>query len=427
MPDINKKIEQFEWKHWLERPYGIFISTLIYSGASQKYFKNVGLPGFGYYANLYQYPNIYFSEKIVLENQKILNRYFKNHNIFDVSNALQKSHQQNIKKTHKIINDKSLLAEEKLSEVREILRSYYPFLYFILNLEKYYNDRIAKEVPPFIKTDINKFIGDTSVPRKKNAYSGMLAMLESGKPLELVKKKYSWLKSRDGFTDTYTIAELKEIKRNIKIENKARVAIPEPLKGLCDELKELVYFRTDRTDKYYETLALSQEVFKEVAGHLNISFRELENYDAESIINGHPKKFDKPYSYFHLNGEIIIKKGQFIKFSKILNTEVRGTSAFDGKVQGRVKIVHNPKEINKVNPGDILVTQMTFPAFISAMQKAAAFITDEGGITCHAAIIAREMKKPCIVGTKIATKVLKDGDMVEVDAERGVVTIIKKQ
>jgi pyruvate,water dikinase len=60
------------------------------------------------------------------------------------------------------------------------------------------------------------------------------------------------------------------------------------------------------------------------------------------------------------------------------------------------------------------------------MKKAIAFITDEGGITCHAAIIARELKKPCIIGTKIATKVLKDGDLVEVDANKGVVKIIKK-
>ena len=68
---------------------------------------------------------------------------------------------------------------------------------------------------------------------------------------------------------------------------------------------------------------------------------------------------------------------------------------------------------------------MTTPDYIPAMKKAAAFVTDEGGITCHAAIIAREMKKPCIVGTKIATQILHDGDLVEVDADKGVVRIIK--
>ena len=69
---------------------------------------------------------------------------------------------------------------------------------------------------------------------------------------------------------------------------------------------------------------------------------------------------------------------------------------------------------------------MTFPAFLPAMKKAAAFITNEGGITCHAAIVAREMKKPCIIGTRIATKVLHDGDLVEVDANKGLVMILKK-
>ena len=68
-----------------------------------------------------------------------------------------------------------------------------------------------------------------------------------------------------------------------------------------------------------------------------------------------------------------------------------------------------------------MVATMTFPNFIPAMEKAAAFVTDEGGILCHAAIVAREMKKPCIIGTKIATQVLKDGELVEVDANKGIV------
>lgn len=75
--------------------------------------------------------------------------------------------------------------------------------------------------------------------------------------------------------------------------------------------------------------------------------------------------------------------------------------------------------------GEILVTVMTSPDFMVAAKKAAAIVTDEGGITCHAAIVSREMKIPCIIGTKIATKVLKDGDIVEVDADKGVVRKIK--
>lgn len=108
-------------------------------------------------------------------------------------------------------------------------------------------------------------------------------------------------------------------------------------------------------------------------------------------------------------------------------TELKGTAASRGKVTGRARILNdfNDPRATSFQAGDILVTSMTRPEFLPLMKLAAAFVTDEGGITSHAAIVAREMKKPCIIGTKIATQVLKDGDMVEVDAERGIVRILK--
>lgn len=102
-------------------------------------------------------------------------------------------------------------------------------------------------------------------------------------------------------------------------------------------------------------------------------------------------------------------------------TELKGQVAQKGKVRGAVRIVKNKRQMENVAEGDILVSPMTTPDFLPAMKKAAAFVTDEGGIMCHAAIVAREMKKPCVIGTKIATQVLKDGDLVEVDAEKGIV------
>lgn len=106
---------------------------------------------------------------------------------------------------------------------------------------------------------------------------------------------------------------------------------------------------------------------------------------------------------------------------------VKGFSANTGMVQGTVKIILSSKDFYKFNPGDILVTTMTSVDFVPIMGKAAAFVTNEGGITSHASIVAREMNKPCIIGTKIATKVFKDGDLVEVDADKGVVRIINKK
>ncbi len=105
--------------------------------------------------------------------------------------------------------------------------------------------------------------------------------------------------------------------------------------------------------------------------------------------------------------------------------KLTGTIAFPGKVRGRVKLVMVPADIAKVNAGDILVSSATNPNLLLAMKKAAAFITDTGGIICHAAIVSRELKKPCIVGTQIASQVLHDGDRVEVDADRGIVRLLK--
>lgn len=105
---------------------------------------------------------------------------------------------------------------------------------------------------------------------------------------------------------------------------------------------------------------------------------------------------------------------------------IKGTIAQKGLVQGKVKIVLLKMEGVKVDQNDILVTSMTNPDYVPFMKIAGAIVTDEGGITCHAAIVARELKKPCIIGTKIATKVLKDGDLVEVDADTGVVKVLKR-
>jgi pyruvate,water dikinase len=84
-------------------------------------------------------------------------------------------------------------------------------------------------------------------------------------------------------------------------------------------------------------------------------------------------------------------------------------------------VLAGPKEIGKIQKGDILVTEMTTPDFVPAMKKAVAIVTNSGGMTCHAAIVSREMGIPCIVGTKNATQVLKDGIFITVDATRGIV------
>lgn len=100
---------------------------------------------------------------------------------------------------------------------------------------------------------------------------------------------------------------------------------------------------------------------------------------------------------------------------------VRGLPASPGVASGIVRLILDPSQLHKLNPGEILVTKMTNPDYVPAMRKASAIITDEGGLTCHAAIVSRELGIPCIVGTGNATTSLQEGELVTVDAINGVV------
>ena len=108
-------------------------------------------------------------------------------------------------------------------------------------------------------------------------------------------------------------------------------------------------------------------------------------------------------------------------------TEIEGMTANTGRVRGYVNVTMSAKEAKNIKKGEILVTSMTSPDFIAGIKNAAAIVTNEGGVTCHAAIISREFGIPCVIGTKIATQILKTGDYVEVDGVHGAVRILKKK
>ncbi len=100
---------------------------------------------------------------------------------------------------------------------------------------------------------------------------------------------------------------------------------------------------------------------------------------------------------------------------------LKGIAASAGKVIGKVRIVQGATDTKNFKDGDVLVSKMTDPTMVIMMSKASAIITDTGGLTCHAAIVSREMGIPCIVATKEATKILKNGDKVLVDGDKGAI------
>ena len=132
--------------------------------------------------------------------------------------------------------------------------------------------------------------------------------------------------------------------------------------------------------------------------------------------------FDRDTKEFYfLQSRPITTLGDKEEKEEKLITLVKGLPASPGIGRGKVKLIKDISEINLVEEGDVLVTAMTNPDMVPAMRKCAGVVTDEGGRTCHAAIVSRELQIPCIVGAKTATKTLKTGDTVTVDAVRGIV------
>lgn len=182
--------------------------------------------------------------------------------------------------------------------------------------------------------------------------------------------------------------------------------------------------------------------WQEIGSRLNFTVEEV-NYliEPELVVALHEGKDMRDivkarrerYAHLLKEGELSVYGGEnakkieaLVKNKNETTSSIKGFSACKGKVCGKINIIYHQEEFSKFEKGDILVTAMTHPEFLVIMKKAAAIVTDEGGITCHAAITSRELKIPCIIGTKIATRVLKDGDMVEVDANKGIVKIIKR-
>jgi len=216
-------------------------------------------------------------------------------------------------------------------------------------------------------------------------------------------------------------------------------------KKLFQVASNCVHIKGYRKSALFLSMYTMEKFFKEMGKRLGLSLNQLRQLFPWEIKDALLKKSftanqlnDRHnFGLIYLNGkklEIhtgkrakdIINNLNLEKIKEEKINELSGTCACPGKVKGTVKIINIPQDMGKMNKDDILVSITTNPNLVSAMKKAAAIVTNAGGLTCHAAIVSRELKIPCVVGTKIATKVLKDGDLVEVDAERGVVKILRK-
>ncbi len=267
--------------------------------------------------------------------------------------------------------------------------------------------------------------------------------------LRLVKKELSnkVSKSEKLFEKLCTTGIHSELGGKSNKKEKQKIGdLLKPLKRYSDLYTHILWLRQMMGYRNREAVAIhthyeqASKFFNELSCRLDISQNDFWYLSKEEIVGGLQKKVNvKPIIQERKRGGFTIKQvGRKIKVLTGVRPEdlhegvfpvgmkeVKGSPAFVGKATGKVQIVLNPAAA-QMETGSILVTHMTTPDFVSIMRRVGAIVTDEGGLLCHASIVARELKKPCIVGTKFATQVLKDGDLVEVDANKGIVKILKR-
>ena len=255
---------------------------------------------------------------------------------------------------------------------------------------------------------------------------------------ELIKDLKEYVIKDDHF-DFTSKEDLENNKEKIK-KLKDELNLSEELRMYLDLTEFVSYWQDDRKVKILKGAWIVDKYAYALANKLNMKVENVkylvpEEFDNLNNISEDELSKRREASVYLFNDQdlCILSGSDFNKFEMELEKhkhdddmkEFSGMCASIGKTIGRVHVCLTPDKIAEVQDGDILVTTMTRPEFLPAMKKSSAVITDEGGLTCHAAIVSRELKIPCVIGTKIATKVLKTVDLVEVNASHGLVKILK--
>jgi phosphohistidine swiveling domain-containing protein len=372
----------------------------------------------------------------------------------------------------------------------QFMQKYIDFLLFNAAIEcsdmittYYLRDMVKKELPNCSQDELTKIIIDVTSPKELSfmedeRISFLTLCLENYEDIRdnklTIRLKEQLKKHSQRFYFVLNnFKEVKELDSNYFLEKAKEETDKEKLKheldGLRNKAKKVEENQKEIFKKYNfsediklhfkvvsilgesiderkeKMLTATHFIFKycsEIAKRFNIELTDILDCTYEEIIemllkNKKPDKTlvkkRRELSIFAIKKEgavwLFDKEAEAIldKALPKASDEITGqvASAPVDKISGKVQVIFDVSE-KDFKEGNILVTTMTRPEFVPLMRKASAVITDEGGITSHAAIISRELRIPCIIGTKIATKALKDGDLVEVDVKKGIVKILKK-
>lgn len=356
----------------------------------------------------------------------------------------------------------------KLADLQKLYQSFLPlyeeiahiYTVMLFTVVEYWQEDFSNLLEKLIRQNHlnnlkDKIYNSALQPIKKTALSKIKDELASGADPLVVLKKYQFLR-------TWTLVWYKELGRRWIMEiteqnnnlQKDLFSSRELIKLLNPSVQEkkifgiapsMVYLKDYRDEIRRRFAYLWSETFHDIAKQCRVEYDDLgylSIYEIAELFSG--GNFQKTINRRKTHPIVATVDRESHRIKLIESDlaphyrdwrneldpknvkEFDGISAYAGKISGQVAIINSGADVNFFPQGKILVANSTHPDYLPAMQKAIAFVTNEGGLLCHVAIISRELKKPCIVGTKIATKMLKDGDKIEVDANKGTVKIIKR-
>lgn len=324
-----------------------------------------------------------------------------------------------------------LVYESFVKDFRRVFRMNHPDFLTTrkgMSFTHYFNKESSAKLARFLLEQLKKnprFMDDVFTKGKKRfdnllSFCYKLRNLEnkSNKELLNIIKKYFFL-----YKEPYPYFHL-------TVEGKALEK--ESSKAVQDSIKTMAKLRLYGRSSFNKSHEVGLPLFKEIAKRFNISVKELkfltppeiislfdgEKFDIKRIIKERDNCF-----FMHAGGTFRMVENAALKIhDDVSSKEVKGQGTFPAKYKGKVKLIKNKQDMLNLKGGEVIVLQMTTTDLITNnLKKVGAIVTDEGGITCHAAILSREFKIPTLIGTKIATKVLKEGDIIEVDTKEGIV------
>ena len=369
---------------------------------------------------------------------------------------------------HELENNQLLFLYEKYQD--SVLRLM-PFLNAILVLDNV----LKKEILNLFESELgvkdekeqNLLISKLVIPQKKSFFVQETEVLlkialklqknkkaDVGRDIQKYLEKYAWMTSiaflgefqtKEGVMEKVDELLKEDIDERLKHAERIKKEALEDYKKTLNRIKksqrvveliklaqEFIYLQTYRFDVFSLAHFHARPLLESIGKRFDLQVEELIYLTGDEIrdllrdeVKVNKQEVKNRIDNFALileNNKYTLLSGNQVKkiVQKVIEKiTVEGIVANRGRATGKAKLVNEVKDIPKVNRGDILVSPMTHPKLVPAIVKASGIITDFGGILCHAAIVSREFGIPCIVDTKNATRVFKDGDLVELNAYEG--------